>query len=94
MIVCSYFDAIDANPYAYNSGGIKMTIDRAGEKASAAVERYGGKDMWPPYQEDPAPNGNMIEPNDIAKRFNICGDPKLVRLHCCQALHHFFHHVR
>lgn len=62
--------------------------DRAKDKVSKSVlDRYvpadqgnsdDGEDFWPPYHEDRAPNGNMIEPDDIAERHSICGDPRLV----------------
>ena len=44
------------------------------------METYGGRDVYPLLHTPFADNGNMMEPNEIAKRHFVCGDPRIVRV--------------
>ena len=46
---------------------------------AATLEAVGGYRRFPLHRTPFADNGNMLEPNEVAKRHHICGDPYLVR---------------
>ena len=68
-------------PYIYASGGVGGIPERARAKISEAViEKYGGYDRFPLSLYTPfADNGNVLEPDELAERHYICGDPPFVR---------------
>ena len=49
------------------------------EISAATLASLGGHRTFPLIRTPYADNGNMLEPNEVAKRHAICGDPKLVR---------------
>ena len=57
-----------------------MIRERAENETDPAVlAEHGGVDDWPLYFSDLAENGNYLEPEEIAVRKGVCGDPRLVR---------------
>ena len=61
-------------PWFKNSGGVANVMARARNQISdAAMEAYGGG-QYPLLFTPFADNGNMLEPNEIAKRHPVCGD--------------------
>lgn len=67
-------------PYAYNAGGVKEIQERAiNETDPAVLAEHGGGGLFPLYYSDTAENGNYLEPEEIAVRKGVCGDPRLVR---------------
>lgn len=73
------FDNVENAPYAYNAGGVKAVQDRAeAETDPGVLAMYGAGDQFPLYYGVLAENGNYLEPEEIAKRHGVCGDPRLV----------------
>ena len=73
-------DDLEGAPWVYSSGGVNQVRERAREEVDPAVmEEYGGYDVFPLLWTPFAENGNMLEPNEIAKRHYPCGDPRIVR---------------
>lgn len=74
------FANLDRVPYAYNAGGVIPIQDRAAALTDpVALAEYGGGLLWPMYFNELAANGNYVEPEAIAVRKGVCGDPRLVR---------------
>ena len=57
-----------------------MIRERAKNETDPAVlAAHGDGDNFPMYYSDLAENGNYLEPEEIAVRKGVCGDPRLVR---------------
>eukprot|EP00903_Cladosiphon_okamuranus_P009934 g9430.t1 len=64
-------------PHCYNARGPAAVVARAKEYTEPEVlDMYGGGDIYPLSFGDFAPNGNYLEPDAIAVRHGICGDPE------------------
>ena len=75
----------EPTPDAFASGGAVRCKQRGLDKISDEVlaNRGGGRDFARFFAFPLAENGNWLEPNPIAKRHFVCGDPRLV----CATLH-------
>ena len=59
--------------------GPAAVVERAKANTSPNVlAEYGGGDMYPLFFGKFAENGNYLEPDEIAVRHGICGDPEQV----------------
>lgn len=75
------FENLELRPFAYNAGGVNAIRRRAENETDAAVlAEHGGGNVFPLYFSDLAENGNYLEPEEIAVRKGVCGDPRLVRI--------------
>lgn len=71
---------IEYCPHCYNARGPKYVKERAVNNIDPAVlDAYGGPNEFPLYYAEFADNGNYLEPDEIAVRHGICGDPEQVR---------------
>ncbi|CAM9761192.1 unnamed protein product [Ectocarpus fasciculatus] len=76
-----FFDQDDPNfdncPHCYNAHGTAGVKARGIELIDPDVlEDYGGGTEYPLAFVDRAPNGNYLEPNEVAVRHGVCGDPE------------------
>lgn len=71
---------IEYCPHCYNSRGPGPVKARsaANTEAAAALEWLGGADEFPLTFGRFADNGNYLEPDEVAVRHGICGDPAKV----------------
>lgn len=74
------FEDLEDRPYSFNAGGVKGIQARAIENTDPTVlAEHGGGDVFPLYFSPLAENGNYLEPEEVAVRKGVCGDPRLVR---------------
>eukprot|EP00904_Undaria_pinnatifida_P004815 jgi/Undpi1/1463/HiC_scaffold_11.g04854.m2 len=67
---------IDYCPHCYNARGPEHTRERAEELTDPAIlDMYGGGE-FPLLYTELAENGNYLEPEEIAVRHGVCGDPE------------------
>eukprot|EP00752_Nemacystus_decipiens_P006569 g5915.t1 len=69
---------IEMYPDLYNAGGPKICAARAMREIDSDVlaTLSGGEASYPPYSFPLAENGNYAEPNSVAVRHGVCGDPR------------------
>ncbi|CAM9764793.1 unnamed protein product [Ectocarpus sp. 12 AP-2014] len=77
----SFLDKDDPNfdgcPHCYNAHGSAGTKARGIELMDPDVlESHGGGSEFPLAFVPLAPNGNYLEPNEVAVRHGVCGDPE------------------
>ena len=74
---------IDYCPHCYNARGPEHTRERAEKLTDPAIlDMYGGGE-FPLLYTDFAENGNYLEPEEIAVRHGVCGDPEQVSWSVC-----------
>lgn len=79
----------DPCPHCYSAGGWNRTKLRGDTLMDPAVLAQYGAGQYPLSFVDHAPNnGNYLEPNSVAVRHGICGDPRQVgaRMDYCSAM--------
>lgn len=74
----SYGTGTSACPAFMNAKGPESVKDRAIAKTDPGVLEDYGNGEWPLKWCPQADNGNYLEPDEIAKRHGICGDPNMV----------------
>ena len=85
VVLAHYADRnefVDTRPFAYAAGGVLAVRTRAQNETDPAVlAQYGGGWLFPLYHTGFAENGNYLEPEEIAVRKGVCGDPRIVSAH-------------
>ena len=75
---------IEYCPHCYNARGPEPTQERWKANADQSVlDKYGGGKEYPLYYVGLADNGNYLEPDEVAVRHGVCGDPEQVG-ECCR----------